>query len=159
MTARTTVEVTSETEVVSERIFDAPLQLVYDTFTDPTLIPEWWGPRGTVTVVDSMDVRVGGKWRFVHDPGTENETGFRGEYRQLNPPNSITQTFEWEGLPGHIIVEQVDLEDLGDGRTKLRNVSTFASKDDLDGMISSGMESGQAETHDRFAELLARISA
>ena len=93
------MEVTSDTEVVTERIFDAPRQLVYDTFTDPTLIPEWWGPRGTVTVVDEMDVRVGGKWRFVHDPGTADETGFRGEFRQLNPPESVVQTFEWEGLP------------------------------------------------------------
>lgn len=159
MTTKTTVEILSDLEVVSERIFDAPRQMVYDTLVDPTLIPEWWGPRGTITVVDEMDVRPGGKWRFVHDPGTEQETGFRGEFRELNPPESVVQTFEWEGMPGHVIVEQVFLEDLGDGRTKFRNVSTFASKEDRDGMLASGMESGQQETHDRFDELLARISA
>jgi uncharacterized protein YndB with AHSA1/START domain len=159
MTTKTTVSLPSNTEIVTERIFNAPRQVVYDTFTDPALIPEWWGPRGTKTVVDQMDVRTGGKWRFVHDPGTEQETAFRGEYREVNPPESVTQTFEWEGMPGHVIVETAYMEDLGDGRTKLRTVSTFASVEDRDGMLQSGMESGLQETHDRFEELLARIAA
>lgn len=159
MSGKTTVEIISDLEVINERIFDAPRDLVFKTFTDPKLIPEWWGPRSTTTVVDVMEVKPGGKWRFVHDPGTDQETGFRGEYREIVPPEKVVQTFEWEGMPGHIIVETVTFEDLGDGRTKLRNISTFATNEDLVGMVESGMESGLTESHDRFEELLNRLSS
>ncbi|HJQ96350.1 MAG TPA: SRPBCC family protein [Acidimicrobiia bacterium] len=155
----TLVTTPAPTEIVTERIFDAPRQLVFETYIDPLYIPEFWGPRNTTTVVDKMDVRPGGQWRFVHDPGTDQETAFRGEYLDVNPPESISQTFEWEGLPGHILTETAYFEDLGDGRTKLRTLSIFDSVEDRDGMIASGMESGLRELHDRFAEVLARLNA
>ena len=159
-TSGTTVVTTpAPTEIVTERIFDASRELVFETYTNPKYIPEFWGPRNTTTVVDKMDVRKGGQWRFIHDPGTDRETAFRGEYLEVTPPESITQTFEWEGLPGHIITETTSFEDLGDGRTKLHTLSVFDSVDDRDGMIASGMESGQRDLHDRFAELLARLNA
>lgn len=155
----TVVTTPAPKEIVTERIFDAPRKLVFDTYIDPQYIPEFWGPRNTTTVVDKMDVREGGEWRFVHDPGTDHETVFRGRYLEVKPPESISQTFEWEGLPGHIITETAYFEDLGDGRTKLRTMSMFDSVEDRDGMIASGMESGLRDLHDRFAELLARLNA
>jgi uncharacterized protein YndB with AHSA1/START domain len=150
----TTITTPSDREIVSERVFDAPRDRVFAAFTDPELIPEWWGPRGTTTTVDQMDVRPGGAWRFVNK-GPDGETGFRGTYREVAPPERIVQTFEWEGMPGHVIVETAAFEDLGE-RTKVVNTSLFHTTEERDGMLASGMERGLTETHDRLAELLAK---
>ena len=151
----TVVTTPSDREIVSERVFDAPRERAFAAFTDPVLIPEWWGPRGTTTVVDQMDVRRGGAWRFVvQGDSDDDENGFRGTYREVTPPERVVQTFEWEGMPGHVIVETVTFEDLG-GRTKVTNVSLFHTTEERDGMLASGMESGLTESHDRLVELLA----
>jgi uncharacterized protein YndB with AHSA1/START domain len=150
----TTVTTPTDREIVSERVFDAPRERVFAAFTDPELIPQWWGPRGTTTTVDVMDVKPGGAWRFVIE-GDDGENGFRGTYREVTPPERVVQTFEWEGMPGHVIVETVTFEDLG-GRTKMTNVSLFHTPEERDGMLASGMEQGQTETLDRLDELLAR---
>ena len=102
----------------SSAIFDAPRDRVFATYTDPELIPEWWGPRSTTTVVDAMDVAPGGSWRFVARDADGSETAFRGTYREVTPPERIVQTFEWEGMPGHVAVETATFEDLGD-RTRV----------------------------------------
>jgi uncharacterized protein YndB with AHSA1/START domain len=68
----------------------------------------------------------------------------------------LVSTFEFEGMPGHVIVDTLTLEEI-DGRTRLTTTSVFASKEDRDGMIASGMESGAAESLDRLAELLASL--
>lgn len=156
VTGKTTLSTPDDREIVSERIFGAPPDRVFATMTDPELIPEWWGPREYRTTVDVMDVRPGGAWRFVHTtPDGEEQHGFRGTYREISPPDRLVQTFEWEGMPGHVIVETATLEDLGDGRTKLRTVSLFHTTEERDGMLHSGMEKGMTETHDRLEELLA----
>ncbi len=146
----------SDREIVSERVFDAPRDRVFAAYTDPELIPQWWGPREMPVTVDKMDVRRGGGWRFVHHDSDGNENGFRGTYREVAPPERIVQTFEWEGMPGHVIVETVTFEDLG-GRTKVTGVSLFHTTEERDGMLASGMERGLTETHDRLTELLAKL--
>jgi uncharacterized protein YndB with AHSA1/START domain len=155
-TAGTTAVTTpSDREIVSERVFDAPRERVFAAYTDPQLIPRWWGPRGTTTIVDQMDVRPGGAWRFVSRDSNGSETGFRGTYRDVTPPERIVQTFEWEGMPGHVLVETATFEDLG-GRTKVTATSLFHTPEERDGMLASGMESGLTESHHRLAELLAQ---
>ena len=150
----TAVTTPSDREIVSERVFDAPRERVFAAYTDPQLIPRWWGPRGATTIVDQMDVRPGGAWRFVSRDSNGSETGFRGTYREVTPPERIVQTFEWEGMPGHVLVETATFEDLG-GRTKVTTTSLFHTPEERDGMLASGMERGLTETHDRLAELLA----
>ncbi|TMD60166.1 MAG: ATPase [Chloroflexi bacterium] len=140
-------------EIVITREFDAPRELVFKAITDPTLIPKWWGPRRYETIVDKMDVRPGGAWRFINRAADGGEHGFNGVYREIVPPEKIVQTFEWEGLPGHISVETLILEDLG-GRTRITTTSVFDTKEDRDGMMQSGAESGARETWERFAEVL-----
>jgi len=130
---------------------------VFAVYTDPELIPEWWGPRETTTVVDRMDVRPGGSWRFVMRNADGSETGFRGTYREITPPERIVQTFEWEPMAGHVSVETATFEDLGD-RTKVVTTSTFHTTEERDGMLGSGMEGGLNETYARFDELLARLA-
>jgi uncharacterized protein YndB with AHSA1/START domain len=151
----TTVTTPSDREIVSERVFDAARDRVFAAFTDPELIPQWWGPRDQTTIVAQMDVRPGGAWRFVIRDSDGAENGFRGTYREVSPPERIVQTFVWEGLPGHVLVETVTLEDLG-GRTKMTNISLFHTTEERDGMLASGMESGLTESHDRLDELLAK---
>jgi uncharacterized protein YndB with AHSA1/START domain/DNA-binding transcriptional ArsR family regulator len=153
-----TVTTPTDREIHIERVFDAPRDRVFSAFTDPKLIPEWWGPRGTTTVVDQMDVRPGGSWRFVIRNADGTENAFRGTYREIIPPERIVQTFEWEGLPGHVSVETATLEDLGD-RTKVTSTSLFHTAEERDGMLASGMEGGMNETYARLDELLARLAA
>jgi uncharacterized protein YndB with AHSA1/START domain len=152
-----TVTTPTDREIHVERVFDASRDVVFGAFTDPALIPEWWGPRDTTTVVDQMDVTPGGSWRFVIRNADGSETAFRGTYREVTPPVRIVQTFEWEGMPGHVSVESATFEDLG-GRTRVTTTSLFHTTEERDGMLASDMERGMNETYARLDELLARLA-
>ncbi len=153
-----TITKPTDREIRIVREFDAPRDRVFALMTDPELIPEWWGPRETTAVVDEMDVRAGGSWRFVIRSADGSETAFRGVYREVTPPERIVQTFEWEGMPGHVSVETACFEDLGN-RTRLTTTSIFHTTEERDGMLGSGMEGGLNETYARFDELLARTAS
>jgi uncharacterized protein YndB with AHSA1/START domain len=153
-----TLTTPTDREIHVERVFDAPRDRVFAAFTDPKLIPEWWGPRDTTTVVDHMDVRPGGSWRFVIRNSDGSETGFRGTYREITPPERVVQTFEWEGMPGYVSVETATFEDLGD-RTKVTTTSLFHTTEERDGMLESGMERGMNESYARLDDLLLRLAS
>ncbi len=150
------VTVLSDTELQITREFDAPRDLVFKAMTDPKLVARWWGPRRYKTIVDKMDVRPGGQWRMRNIAADGGEHAFRGEYREVTPPERVVWTFEYEPLPGHISVETMTLTER-DGRTQLVVHDQFASKEDRDGMIQSGMEAGARETYDRLDEILAEL--
>jgi uncharacterized protein YndB with AHSA1/START domain len=141
-------------EIVMSRTFDAPCDLVFKTMTDPNLIPQWWGPRYLTTTVDEMEVRPGGRWRYVQRDPQGNEHAFHGVYHDITAPERLVCTFEYEGVPGHVLLETVTLEEV-DGKTKMTDQSVFQSVADRDGMVQSGMESGATEMMDRLGELLA----
>lgn len=153
----TTLTLPSEREIVMTRIFDAPRALVFKAYTDPEAVPRWWGLRSSTTIVDKMDMRPGGLWRYVQRDPDGNEYGFNGEYREIVPPERLVSTFEFEGLPGHVVVDTAVFEDL-DGKTKVTVTSLFDSVEDRDGMIQSGMESGAVETWDRLEEYLQTMA-
>src|SRR5512137_2903012 len=117
-TAGTTkVTTPSDREMRIERVFDAPRDIVWRAFTEPELVAQWWG-RGHVLDIERDEVEPGGHWRYVeHAP--EGVTGFEGRYRAVDPPASMSRTFEWDGMPGYPSVETATFEDLGDGRTGL----------------------------------------
>jgi uncharacterized protein YndB with AHSA1/START domain len=146
-------------EILITREFDAPRELVFKAFTDPELVPQWWGPRRLSTEVDTMDVRPGGQWRFINRDAEGNEYAFHGVYHQVLAPERVIDTFEFEGLPetGHVTLETMKLEELPGGRTRLITQSVFQSVADRDGMLESGMESGVNDTYDRLAELLKKM--
>lgn len=152
-----TITTPSDTEIVLTRQFNAPRELVFRVITDPALVSRWWGPRNTNTRVDRMEVRQGGAWRFVCREDNGTEYAFRGEYLEIDPPHRIVQTFEFEPMAGHVSTETMTLEEK-DGRTIMTARSVFASKEDRDGMIASGMEQGASETYDRLEELLETMS-
>jgi uncharacterized protein YndB with AHSA1/START domain len=151
-----TISTPSDREIVFTRVFDAPRELVYKAYTDPELVPKWWGQRGSTTIVDTMDVRPGGKWRYIQRSPDGAEYAFSGEYREVVPPERLVYTFEFEPMPGHVTVDVITLEEV-DGKTTLTNTSYYDSVEDRDGMLSSGMEAGAAESMDRLAELLATM--
>jgi uncharacterized protein YndB with AHSA1/START domain len=153
-----TVKTPSDTEIVMTREFDAPRELVFEAHSKCEHLEKWWGPRKYSLEVCEMDFWPGGKYRFLHrGPDGLEEHGFRGEYREIVPPEKIAWTFEWEGMPGHISLDTLTLEDLGGGRTKLVSHSRFDSKEDRDGMLQSGMEEGAGETYDRLAEFVQTL--
>jgi len=137
------------------RILDAPRDLVFEAHSSCEHMSHWWGPRRYEISSCEMDFRPGGAWRIVHR-GDEGEFGFRGEFREIRRPELITWTFEWEGLPGHISVQTLTLEE-HDGKTTLTSRVLFDSIEDRDGMINSGMESGAAESMDRLEEYLQEL--
>lgn len=157
-TQSTKVTPRGDREIVSDRIFNAHRDQVFAAFTDPELIPEWWGPRSATTTVDKMDVRSGGDWRFVCANPDGTTDAFRGTFREILPPQRIVQTFEWEGMPGHVLVETTTFGYMGP-RTKVASVSLFHTTEERDGMLAAGMETGLSESYERLEELLAQTGA
>ena len=153
-----TVTTPSDLEVQLVREFDARRDLVFKAMSSTEHLRHWWGPAGSTLVTCEMDFRPGGAWRFVERDSEGQEWGFRGEVREIVPPEKVVQTFEFEGMPGHISVETMRLEDLG-ARTRITVTSVFSSKEDRDGMISSGMESGAGETYDRLEDYLKTLGS
>ncbi len=141
-------------QIVITREFDAPRELLFRAYTDPELLVQWLGPRQLTMTVDRFEVRDGGIWRFTHRDADGNEYGFRGVFHSVSP-DRVVQTFEFEGMPGHVLLETMTLEDLG-GRTRLVSQSIFQSVADRDGMAASGMESGAADSYERLEQLLAK---
>jgi uncharacterized protein YndB with AHSA1/START domain len=148
-TSALTVTLPSDLEIVLTREFDAPRELVFEALSKPEHMSHWWAEQGSTVTVCEMDFRPGGAWRIVTRDASGTEYGFRGEYRDIAPPERIVQTFEFEGMPGNISIDSIVLEDLG-GRTRVIGRSIFASVEDRDGMLQGGMEQGAAEWYDRL---------
>jgi uncharacterized protein YndB with AHSA1/START domain len=138
----TTVTTPNELEIRLERIFDAPRAHVFSTLTDPTLIPEWWGEG---TVVEEMDVRPGGTWRFRTAYGL-----VEGEYREVDAPGRLVQTFQ-----NHL--QTLELEDLGE-QTKLTQTMRFATTEERDTTMQYGVEEGAKGGFARIDALLQRLA-
>ena len=136
------------------RFIDAPNERVFKAYTDPELIPQWWGPERLTTRVDTMDARSGGVWRFVQRDSVGNEYAFHGVYHEVSP-RRIVYTFEYEGMPGHVQFGIVTIEDM-DGRTKLTEKSVNESVEDGEAMLNTGMIEGWAETVNRLARLVEK---
>lgn len=145
-------------QIVIAREFDAPRELLFRAYTDPELLAQWLGPRRLTMIIDHFDVRDGGTWRYIHRDIDGTEHGFHGVYHGAPSPDSIVQTFEYEGAPGHVSLESVTFEDC-DGKTLVRQSAVFQSVEDRDAAIQSGMESGINEGMERLDELLARLTS
>ena len=152
-----TVTLPSDREIVLTREIDAPRDLVFEAYSKADHLKHWWGRMGSTLPVCEMDFRPGGAWRFVERDATGNEWGFRGEYHDIVRPERIVQTFEFEGMPGHISRDTLVFEDLG-SRTRLVNTSVFDSVEDRDGMLQSGMEEGAGELFIRLSEYVKSIA-
>lgn len=139
----------TETSFEFKRVFNAPRDRVWAAFTNPTLISQWWGGS---TTVEEMELRAGGKWRFVaHYPG--HEQTHHGVYQEVTPPERIVTTFVSEGMtyPPHI--EMSDFEDRGE-KTGFTLTATFDTAEERDTLLKYGAEQGMKQTYARLDELL-----
>ncbi|HEY9205217.1 MAG TPA: SRPBCC family protein [Candidatus Methanoperedens sp.] len=162
MTKKKFTKITSEPgkqEIIIEREFDAPRELVFRAFTDPELYVQWLGPHRLTMTLETFEPRNGGSWRYIQKDANGNEFAFHGVNHEVISPERIIGTFEFEGLPekGHVILETARFEELPGNRTKLTSQSVFQSVADRDGMLKSGMEEGVNDSYDRLDELLEKM--
>src|ERR1700730_6898304 len=137
----TTVTTPNELEIRLERIFDAPRSHVYSVWTDPQLIPAWWGDG---TIVEEMDVRPGGSYRFRSAHGV-----LGGEFREVEPPARLVQTFQ-----NHL--QTLEFEDFGE-QTKLTQTMHFATTEERDTTMNYGVEKGAKSGFERIDAVLQRL--
>jgi uncharacterized protein YndB with AHSA1/START domain len=159
MTSKTRAVVTlpSDTQILITREFDAPRHLVYRAWTTPELIRRWWaGDRGEVTSAE-VDLRPGGKWRYVMAANGGFEVAFHGEYQEIVPGERIVSTEVFEGMPEAAAVSTATFTDR-DGRTTLSVLVQHQSKENRDAHVDSGMEGGMQESMSHL-EAVARSLA
>lgn len=152
-----TLKVTTPTdrEIVMTRVFDAPREMVFDAFSKPELLKQWFGPRGWSLVVCEVDLRIGGGFRFVLRGPDGREMGMRGVYREIVPPERSVHMESFDDFPGESQVTAVFVEQ--GGKTTMTATVLYPSPQIRDAVIHSGMEHGAAESYDKLAELLAAV--
>ncbi len=145
-----TITTPSEREVQFERVFNAPRDVVWRAFTDPSLISQWWG--GGVEV-EHMDVRAGGTWKFLGGHGPSGKYVFQGEYLEVDPPSRIVQTFENGWMGGMVWKETLEFEDVGGRQTRFTQTSLFDTVEQRDTVLPT-VEQGANFTYGRLEQLL-----
>jgi uncharacterized protein YndB with AHSA1/START domain len=145
-------------DIISTVVLDAPRALVFKAYTDPKLFAQWWGPRQYTNDVEKFDIRQGGEWRVIQRAADGGAHAFRGVTHSVVAPERICQTFEYEGVPGHVALQTANFEDLGN-KTRVTAQIVFQSVMDRDGMVAAGMQSGADESMERLAELLEKMKS
>ena len=143
-------------QILITREFDAPKELVYKAFTMPELVRRWWHAKRGEMKLCEIDLRVGGKWRYVMVAEGDFEVGFHGEYREIVPNERIVSTEIYEGMPeGMPEEEAVNTATFTeeDGRTTLTILVQHSTKEFRDGHIESGMEDGLQDALDLLEEV------
>lgn len=139
----------SDREIVITRTFNAPAQRVFQAWTQPEHVRHWYGTATTALVDCQIDLRPGGRYRYLLRDASGREYGFTGEYREVTPPTRLVYTDSFEGMPGHEALVTLTLEE-HDGTTTLTSTSLYHSAADRDAHLRSGMEPGMTETLDRL---------
>jgi uncharacterized protein YndB with AHSA1/START domain len=151
-----TVTLPSDTEILITREFDAPRHLVYKAWTTPELVKRWWsGRQGEMTLAE-IDLRVGGRWRYVMTTSGGDEIAFNGEYREIVENERLVHTEVFEAMPGDPAINVVTFAD-AEGRTRLELLVQCGTKETRDGIIESGMEVGMQEQMDLLEELAVSL--
>jgi uncharacterized protein YndB with AHSA1/START domain len=157
----TEMKVTAEPgvpQVLTERAFDAPRELVYRAFAEPDLLVQWLGPRRLTMMIERYELRDGGTWRDLHADDDGNTYGFHGVFHGEPSLDGIVQTFEFEGAPGHVSLDSLVFEERGGG-TIVRTNTVFQSVEDRDVMVGAGMADGMNEGYERLDDVLAKLVA
>jgi uncharacterized protein YndB with AHSA1/START domain len=138
--------------------FDAPRDLVFRAYIEPELIVQWLGPRRLTMTVEHQEARDGGRWRFVNHDADGTQYGFHGVFHGDPSPELTIRTFEFEGAPGHVSLEELRVEER-DGRSYVSALAVYQSVEARDAMVQSGMEGGVREGWERLEELLEQLKA
>jgi uncharacterized protein YndB with AHSA1/START domain len=151
------VSTPSDTEIRMTRLFDAPRALVFDAMTRAEHVIQWWGRlgEGYSVPVCEIDLRVGGRWRFVnrHPSG---EAAFSGEYREIDRPHRLVFTEIYEAFPEAVSIVTGDFTDEGSG-TRLTVTVDYGSREVRDMVLSTGMAKGAAISYDRLEDLVVSL--
>ncbi|MGK3960739.1 SRPBCC family protein [Sorangium sp. So ce118] len=147
----------SETEISMTRLFNAPRQLVFDVMTKPEHVKRWWGclSEGYSVPVCEIDLRPGGKWRFVNRH-PQGEAAFHGEYKEITPPSRLVFTEIFEDYPDTVSVVTTVLTDEG-GKTRMTATVRYPSLEVRDIVMGTGMAEGAGLSYDRLEELVAQL--
>jgi uncharacterized protein YndB with AHSA1/START domain len=153
-TARVTLP--SDTQILITREFAAPRHLVYRAWTTPELIKRWWhAKRGKMTLAE-VDLRVGGRWRYVMIADGGLEVAFHGEYREIVPNERLVSTEVFELVPDAEAVDRLTLTEQG-GRTTLTILVQHQTKAHRDAHLESGMEAGLQDALDLLEQVAAKL--
>ena len=146
----------SDREILMQRIFRAPAQLMYDVWTKPEHVRRWYGVRGTTVTVCDIDLRVGGAWRWVVVRPDNVEIAFSGEFLELDPPRLIRRTERFEQMPGGdpAIVTITFEERDGGAETFFSATMLFPTKRERDMCLQSGMEHGLRECYANIDKII-----
>jgi uncharacterized protein YndB with AHSA1/START domain len=151
-----TVTLPADDQILITREFAAPKTLVYKAFTTPEFVKRWWhARRGEVTVAE-IDLRVGGKWRYVMVTDDGVEVGFHGEYREIVPNERLVSTEIFEGYPDEEAVNTATFTE-ADGRTTLTILVQHSSNEARDMHINSGMEAGMQDAFDLLEQVAVSL--
>ena len=150
------VTLPADEQILITREFDAPRELVYKAYTTPELVRRWWhAKRGEMTVCE-IDLRVGGKWRYVMVANGDMEVAFHGEYREIVPNERLVSTEVFEGFPDAESLNTLTLTET-DGRTKLEILVQHENKEHRDAHVNSGMEAGLQDALDLLEEVAGSL--
>jgi uncharacterized protein YndB with AHSA1/START domain len=155
-TQSATVTLPTDEQILITREFDAPARLLWRALTEPDLVKRWWsGQRGEVTSAE-IDLRVGGRWRYVMVAHGDFEVAFHGEYLEIVPHERIVSTEVYEGFPDASSTNTMTLVEAG-GRTTLTTLVQHETKEHRDAHINSGMEGGMQEAFDALERVAAAL--
>ena len=152
------VTLPSDRQILITREFDAPRHLVFKAWTKPELVRRWWHANRGEMILCEIDLRVGGKWRYVM-AAEEGEVGFHGEYREIVPDERLVSTEVYEGIPDadrHAALDTLTLTEV-DGRTLMTVLVEHPTKEGRDAHINSGMEGGMQDALDLLEEVATSL--
>jgi uncharacterized protein YndB with AHSA1/START domain len=155
------VTLPSDVSIQIVRSFDAPAAAVWKAYTTPELVKRWWGFESSQWLECSIDLRVGGRWRYLTRETRDEhafEVGFHGEYREITPPTRLVSTEVFEGYPDAAALDTLVLEEK-DGVTTMTITVLHTSQEHRDGHINSGMEGGMQISMDRLEDVAKKLSA
>lgn len=155
MPANQSAKTLSDREIAITHEFDAPAAKVFAAYTDPKQVPKWWGPKGNGVRVEQMDVRPGGKWRFVQAGHDGRDFVSFGTYLEVKPVTRLVYTFQAEGMPD-AVTTTVELREAG-GKTHMTLTLLAGSKEQRDNMAKYGATAGAKAAAVQLAEYLRTV--
>ena len=154
------VTLPSDREIVLTRVFNAPRELVFEAYTEPEHVRNWWGPRNSTKVRFEAEVRPGGSYRYVILSGDGDEVPFTGVYQEVTPPERLVYTEIYDVVPfnsGDPALNTVTFTDEA-GKTLVTVTTVYPTKEVRDFVLTTGVEGGAAESYDRLEELLIDLA-
>ena len=151
------VTLPSDNEILITRAFDAPAELVFDVWTTPDIVRRWWaGDRGEVTEAQ-VDLRIGGRWRWVMIANGGFEVAFSGEYREIERPHRLVRTEVFELVPDAGALSTITFEE-AEGVTTMKILARYPSREHRDAAIESGMEGGLQTSLNSLEEVVRQAA-